>query len=313
MPILTGSELEYIDWIRRRSPAHPSVLVGPGDDAAALRLPADKSLLVTTDMLLEGSCFLLEEAGPHAVGRKAIAVNLSDIAAMAGIPTAAVVSIGLPKKGGRRIAEALYDGMREIADEFATPIVGGDTNSWNGPLVISVTLLGTATADGLICRNGAQLGDWIFVTGRLGGSILGRHLSFMPRIREAQALHAAVKLHSMIDVSDGLSSDLHHICDESRCGAMIDAGSLPIAPEAFQLAQKDGRSPLEHALHDGEDFELLFTVSAEDGRRLLSQPFLADVPVCRIGEIVPSGCWIVEDGKRRPLEARGYVHDIDAT
>ena len=133
------------------------MLVGPGDDTAVLRPPA-RPLLVTTDMLLDGSCFRLAEAGPRRVGRKAMAVNLSDIAAMAGVPTAAVVSVGLPRSGGRDLAEELYLGMREVADAFDTvPLVGGDTNSWDGPLSISVTMLGEATGRGPgACGRGAR-------------------------------------------------------------------------------------------------------------------------------------------------------------
>src|SRR5580765_835904 len=141
MPIIPGGELAFIDWLRQRTPTHPRVLVGPGDDTAVLAPPAHP-LLITTDMLLEGSCFLLAEAGSKRVGRKAIAVNLSDIAAMAGRPIGSVVSLGLPREGGRELGEQLFEGMRMIAAEFDCPIVGGDTNSWNGPLVISVTIFG---------------------------------------------------------------------------------------------------------------------------------------------------------------------------
>src|SRR6516165_10770132 len=129
------SEFAFIDWLRRRTPADPRVQIGPGDDTAALRLSSGATCLVTTDMLLEGSCFVLAEAGPRRVGRKAMAVNLSDIAAMAGRPVAAVVSVGLPRRVGRALAEELYLGIREMADQFATALVGGDTNSWDGPLV----------------------------------------------------------------------------------------------------------------------------------------------------------------------------------
>src|SRR5207245_4789069 len=140
-------------------------LIGPGDDPAALRLSPGTSSLVTTDMLLDGSCFVLAEAGPRRFGRKAMAVNLSDIAAMAGKPVAAVVSVGLPRQGGRTLAEELYLGLREAADAFDTAIVGGDTNSWDGPLVISVTIVGEATGRGPVRRAGARPGDWLFVTG----------------------------------------------------------------------------------------------------------------------------------------------------
>src|SRR5438067_8325159 len=160
LPSIVGSapmsEFAYIDWLRRLTPADPRVLIGPGDDTAALRLTPGAPCLVTTDMLLEGSCFRLSEAGPRRVGRKAMAVNLSDIAAMAGRPVAAVVSVGLPRPGGRALAEELYLGLREMADEFGTAIVGGDTNSWDGPLVISVTLFGEAAAKGPVKRSGAR-------------------------------------------------------------------------------------------------------------------------------------------------------------
>src|SRR6516165_462141 len=130
-----SGEFAFIDWLRQRTPAAERVLLGPGDDTAVLRWPAGTPCLVTTDMLLEGSCFRLAEAGPRRVGRKALAVNLSDIAAMAGVPVAAVISGGLPRRGGRALAEELYLGIREMADQFATALVGGDTNSWDGPLV----------------------------------------------------------------------------------------------------------------------------------------------------------------------------------
>src|SRR5436190_21276494 len=186
---MPGSEFDYIDWVRRQTPAHPRVLIGPGDDAAALHFRADAPCLVTTDMLLDGSCFRLAEAGPRLVGRKAMAVNLSDIAAMASRPVAAVVSLGLPRAGGRALAEELYLGLRELADAFDTALVGGDTNSWDGPLVISVTVLGQATPRGAVTRHGAKPGDWLMVTGTLGGSIRGKHLDFTPRVREALRLH----------------------------------------------------------------------------------------------------------------------------
>src|SRR5437588_2134229 len=227
-----GGEFAFIDWVRRRTPAAGRVLLGPGDDTAALGWPADTPGLVTADMLLEGSCFLLAEAGPRRVGRKAMAVNLSDIAAMAGRPVAAVVSVGLPRDGGRALAEELYLGLREVADAFDTAVVGGDTNSWDGSLVISVTILGEATGRGPVRRSGARPGDWLLVTGPLGGSIQGKHLDFTPRVHEALALHAAVPLRAMIDISDGLAADVNHICEECRCGAVLRAANSPMSEEA---------------------------------------------------------------------------------
>jgi thiamine-monophosphate kinase len=302
-----AGEFDYIDWVRRRTPADARVLLGPGDDTAVLR-PAAAPLLVTTDMLLEGSCFIMAEAGPRRVGRKAMAVNLSDIAAMAGKPTAAVVSVGLPRTGGRAIAEQLYEGLRDVADDFDTPIVGGDTNTWDGGLVISVTVFGEATGRGPVRRSGAKPGDWLFVTGSLGGSVLGKHLDFTPRVAEALELHRLVDLHAMIDVSDGLAADLHHICTECGCGATLVAEAIPISDAARSMS--DGRSPLDHALSDGEDFELVFAVNEIDGQRLSQEQLIPGIVLTKIGECVPDGYWLEERGQLRPLEPRGYVHHM---
>jgi thiamine-monophosphate kinase len=302
------SEFAYIDWVRRHTPHDPRILIGPGDDTAALHWKAGTPLLATTDMLLEGSCFRLEQAGPRRVGRKAMAVNLSDIAAMAGKPVAAVVSVGLPRTGGRALAEELYRGLREMAVAFDVAIVGGDTNSWDGPLVISVTVLGEATERGPVRRGGARPGDWLFVTGPLGGSILGKHLDFTPRVREALTLHAAVLIRAMIDISDGLAADVNHLCEESRCGAVLSAEHIPIADAA--RAVNDGRTPLEHALGDGEDFELAFAVAPEDGHALLKTQPIAGVTLAHIGEFVNAGLWLEENGERRALPSTGYVHEL---
>jgi thiamine-monophosphate kinase len=305
---MPGGEFAFINWLRGQTPADPRVLIGPGDDTAALKLSPGATCLITTDMLLEGSCFKLSEAGPRLVGRKAMAVNLSDIAAMAGRPVAAVVSVGLPRAGGRALAEELYLGLREAADAFATAIVGGDTNSWDGPLVISVTILGEATERGPVPRSGACPGDWLLVTGPLGGSILGRHLTFTPRVREALQLHEQVELHAMIDVSDGLAADVNHLCEESHGGAVLRAADIPIHADVYKL--NDGRPPLEHALGDGEDFELVCAVSPEDGRQLLATQPIAGITLVRIGECVESGLWLEEQQQRRALPPMGYVHSL---
>jgi thiamine-monophosphate kinase len=301
-------EFAFIDWLRRRTPTDPRVLIGPGDDTAAIRFTPGVPVLITTDMLLEGSCFVLGEAGPLRVGRKAMAVNLSDIAAMAGRPVAAVVSVGLPRTGGLVLAEQLYQGLREMADEFGTVIVGGDTNSWDGPLSISITLLGEATGRGPVTRSGARLGDWLLTTGPFGGSIRGHHLDFAPRVREALRLQQVADLHAMIDVSDGLAADVWHICAESGVGAVLRAETIPITDAAKNL--NDGRSPLDHALGDGEDFELVFAVSRDDGRRLIETQPIAGITLAAIGECVESGLWLEADDTRRALEPRGYVHAL---
>jgi thiamine-monophosphate kinase len=303
-------EFAFINWLRRRTQASGRTLIGPGDDAALISWDGGANCIATTDMLLEGSCFLLAEAGPRRVGRKAMAVNLSDIAAMAGRPIAALVSVGLPRHGGRALAEELYKGMHEVADAFDTAIVGGDTNSWDGPLVVNVTVLGEETPRGVVRRNGARPSDWLMVTGPLGGSILGKHLDFTPRVREALQLHEAAPLHAMIDVSDGLAADVNHICVESGCGAVLYAEAIPITEAARGM--NDGRTALEHALGDGEDFELVFAVAPEDGLKLVETQPVAGVTLTKIGEfVVEKGLWIEENGVQRALTPTGYVHAIE--
>ena len=315
-----GGESAFIAWLRKQTPAASRVLIGPGDDAAAVAWPTGAACLVTTDMLLEGSCFLLEgspiqvpgiaAADPARIGRKAMAVNLSDIAAMAGRPVAAVVSVGLPKRGGRALAEELYRGMRQRADEFDTPIVGGDTNTWDGPLVINITVFGEPGPGGIVRRSGAKPGDLLLVTGPLGGSILGKHLDFTPRVREAQQLAALTPIHAMMDNSDGLAADLGKLCAESGCGAVLWADAIPISDDARRM--NDAKSPLEHALGDGEDFELLIAVPADVARRLAAEQPVAGIAISVIGECVEApGLWLEEAGRRRPLPALGWEHAME--
>ncbi|MFO0807109.1 MAG: thiamine-phosphate kinase [Gemmataceae bacterium] len=299
-----SGEFAYIHWLRSQVPGSSRVAVGLGDDAAVIRWADGRDCLVTTDMLLEGSCFRLAEAGPFRVGYKAMAANLSDIAAMAGKPVSAVVSLGLPRHGGRHLAEELHRGMRRVSDEFDTAIVGGDTNSWDGPLVISVTILGEPTGTGPVLRSGARAGDWLMITGPLGGSILGHHLDFTPRVREAQALHQLVHLRAMIDVSDGLAADVWHLCEESGCGARLDSAQIPITAAAHRFT--DDRTPLEHAIGDGEDFELAFAVSPEDGARLIADQPIVGATLHHIGAFVDAGLWLDD----APLEPRGYSHPM---
>ncbi|QVL34314.1 thiamine-monophosphate kinase [Telmatocola sphagniphila] len=304
-------EFGFIDWLRKRQTPGHQTTIGIGDDTAGFRFSPGCDALITTDMLLEGSCFLLAEAGAEAVGRKALAVNLSDIAAMAGIPKAALISLALPRKKGAEIAQGLFRGIESLARDYEVEIIGGDTNSWNGPLSISITLFGESTAKGPVKRSGAEIGDVIFVTGPLGGSILGRHLNFEPRVREALQLHRAFDLHSMIDLSDGLSRDLGHICEESHCGAEIWARELPITPAAQQLSRQDGRTPEYHALHDGEDFELCFTVSESVAEQIRKDPMWNCTAIGRIQKAEQGIRLLDENNQWQPLEAQGYQHEFD--
>jgi thiamine-monophosphate kinase len=303
------AELDFVSWLRNQTTPKPWVTVGPGDDTAVLSLPTNKPCLVTSDMLLDGSCFILAEAGAQRVGRKAMNVNLSDIAAMAGIPHAALVSLALPRNGGKNLAQQLFNGIKQAADLFDTAIVGGDTNSWNGPLAISITLLGYPGPKGAILRSTAKPGDALLITGQLGGSILGKHLDFTPRIAQAQLLSQLTNLSSMIDLSDGLALDLHRLCAESKCGATLFADQIPIAEAAFQM--NDKKTPLEHALGDGEDFELLFSLPAIEAQQLLKDQPLQGLRITQIGEISKDGLFIQEKGRKLPLEALGYIHQFD--
>jgi thiamine-monophosphate kinase len=303
-------ELDYIAWLRQRTPTSSHVRVGPGDDCAVIEGPAAGGWLVTTDMLLEGSHFVLAKAGPRRVGRKAMAVNLSDIAAMGGLPIAAFVSVGLPRGNAATIAEEMYLGMRDIADSFETTIAGGDTNSWAGGLVVSVTLMGKPGPQGPILRRGARPGDWLLVTGPLGGSILGKHLDFVPRVREALLLQDHAMLHAMIDISDGLSADAFHLCEESGCGVVLFADRIPISDAARSIT--DGKPPLEHALIDGEDFELAFAVDPADGERLLRTQPIPGIELAHVGVFVPERDLFLEaGGMRRRIEPRGFVHSFN--
>jgi thiamine-monophosphate kinase len=304
----SGGEFGLIEWIRRRVAAHPALDTGIGDDAAVLYWPAEKSL-VTVDMLMEGVDFTFPEASPEQVGRKAMAVNLSDIAAMGGKPIAAVVSVALPRHRGAELAQRLQQGIEQRAREFDVALAGGDTNSWDGPLVISITVLGEPSTRGPVLRSGARVGDWILVTGAFGGSIAGHHLDFTPRVREGLLLAENYEVHAMIDVSDGLAADLHHILDESHVGAMLSADRIPISAAA--LGTIDDRTPLEHALSDGEDFELIFTVAQETAQALLAAPPF-DTPLTHIGYIEANpGCRLqLVDGTQRELPALGWRHEL---
>jgi len=303
-------ELDFIEWIRNRSDFDAAkVPVGPGDDCAIVRF-GGSDLLVTTDQVLDGVHFVLSEHGPRAAGRKAMARSLSDVAAMATVPLAAVATATLPRGFPSEDAEAIYRGLREPADEFHCPLVGGDVGSWDGPLCMTVTIFarraGVTGGVEPVLRSGAKVGDAICVTGTLGGAWKSRkHLEFTPRIAEAVELAISCRLRAMIDISDSLACDLQHICTASGVGAEIRAADIPIGAE---LAG-DESGALQAALHDGEDYELLFTVSQAWARKLCDrQPLTAGIT--RIGTIVEGGdmTLIDADGSRRRLEPIGWEH-----
>ncbi len=303
-------ESEFVRWLRTRLPSSPLVRVGPGDDAAVLQASdAAGEQVVTCDLLCDGVHFRVGTDNARRIGRKALAVNLSDLAAMAAMPVAGFFAVALPRD--RSVcAEELYEGILPLAEEFSLAMAGGDTNVWDGPLVISITLIGRCAGGASLLRSGARPGDHLLVTGQFGGSLLGHQFDFQPRIREALWLCEHYSLHAGIDCSDGLLLDASRMAEESECGVVIDLQSVPIAEAAVMMAKRQGdtNSALEHALADGEDFELLLAVPQKDAQKIIqSQPL--DVSLRCIGTFIEQpGLWQATDAAPIPLEPRGFLH-----
>ena len=304
---MSNGEDEITAWFARQSKLSATEFpIGIGDDMAEVRLADDTSVFVTTDMLLDGVHFDLKEATLKQVGYKAMAVSLSDCAAMATVPIAAVVAVALPKGFGEGELKQLHSGITAAGDKFGCALIGGDITKWNSenPLAICVSMLSRSSGSKPVKRCGAKFGDSICVTGSLGGALSGKHLEFEPRVKEAIKIVQMVTVNSMIDISDGLSSDLNRICQQSRVGAIIDAEKIPISDEA-----RKAKDPLSSALNDGEDFELLFTLSSQDCQTLLEK-WNGPIPITRIGEITDAGKMQLKmpDGQIFDLQAMGYDH-----
>ena len=307
------NEFELIHRLTRSPPTNPSVVVGAGDDCAVLDVGIpDRLLLFKTDAVVEGVHFTPETA-PERIGHKALGRCLSDIAAMAGTPTAALVTIGLPGTFKPDAVEAIYAGLNALARRHLVAVVGGETTTNPGGIFISVALLGWVPRGKGVLRSGAEVGDVIFVTGELGGSLGGKHLDFEPRLAEARWLAREFSLHAMLDVSDGLAGDLRHILTASRVGAELLTTAIPISREARRAAKAGSaaKPPLVAALTDGEDFELLFTVASRDAVPVLDAwkkqfPGLALTCIGKIKE--GEGITLRDKQGVRPLTAHGYVH-----
>jgi thiamine-monophosphate kinase len=307
------NEFELIHRLTRSLPTNPSVVVGAGDDCAVLDVGIpDRLLLFKTDAVVESVHFSSDTA-PEKVGHKALGRCLSDIAAMAGTPTAALVTIGLPAKFSPDSVEAIYAGLNALARRHQVAVVGGETTSNPSGVFISVALLGWVPRGKGVLRSGAEVGDAIFVTGELGGSLAGKHLDFEPRLAEARWLAQQFSLHAMLDVSDGLAGDLRHILTASRVGAELLTTAIPISREARRAAKAGSaaKPPMLAALTDGEDFELLFTVAGRDAVPVLDAwkkqfPSLALTCIGRIKE--GEGITLRDKQGVRPLTAHGFVH-----
>jgi len=303
------TEFELIARLTQSLPTNGSVRTGTGDDCAVLDLGIPGRLvLFKTDAVVEGIHFTAETP-PEKIGRKALARCLSDIAAMAGTPTAALVTLALPAGFDAARIARIYDGLNELARQTGVAIVGGETTTNPGRLLLSIALLGTVGHDKPILRSGAKPGDAIFVTGELGGSLAGKHLDFEPRLAEARWLAEHFTIHAMMDLSDGLAGDLPHILTASGAGAEILKAALPISRAAKKRAAE--KPPVVAALTDGEDFELLFTLSPKSAVKLLDAWKLQfpGVKLTCIGRITAGSGIVLRDRHgSMPLNAKGYVH-----
>ncbi len=286
-----------IDRINKLIKTDASVVKGTGDDCAVLKFDRNSYQLFTCDMLVENTDFTLKD-NPYLIGRKSLAVSISDIAACAGVPHYCLVSMGIPRDTTVEFIDKVIKGMLGLAKKYNINLVGGDLSRAK-ELTIDVSMLGLVEKKNLTLRSGAKIGDIIFVTGELGGSISGKHLRFTPRLKEARFLVKNFRVNSMIDISDGLAQDMGHILKESSMGAIIYEDLIPVSKQARNL---------DDALYMGEDFELLFTVSRTESMKMLKKTahnFRA------IGEITHKryGLRLVDKrGKEKIIKPKGFRH-----
>ena len=291
-------ELEFINFIAKRFKAQPPVVKGIGDDCAVLKYTASRYMLLTSDMIAEGTHFT-KKATPFQIGWKAMAVNISDIASMGGIPKYALLSIGVSRKKNTGFLKKIIKGVEKASKRFGITVIGGDTIS-SRKTVLNVTMTGEVEKKRLVTRKGARPGDLLFVTGALGEK--GKDLDFLPRVREARTLVQNFKINSMIDLSDGLAMDLGALVRASAVGACVHESLIPLSERSL---------PLKEAICRGEDFELLFTASLPESKRLIKRMGeKEDLPISLIGEIVKKpGVFIIgETGKVIPLKPKGFRH-----
>ena len=297
MPSHKISELDLIKRISKKVKVDASVVCGIGDDTAVLRATKDRYQLFTADMLIEDVDFT-RRAHPEDIGHKALACSLSDIAAMGGMPCYALVSLGMPKKGSVRFIDGFYAGLLRLAKKFKVSVVGGDL-SLSEKIVINISVIGEVRKEGVVFRSGAKPRDILFVSGPLGGSFYGRHLTFTPRIKEAHYLVNNYKVNAMLDISDGLSLDLRRLCLASQAGAVVYEDLIPVSADAKSF---------DEALHMGEDFELLFSMPLAEARRLIQEKGVYFKAIGEIREKHYGIKFITKKAQEKVLEAKGYQH-----
>jgi thiamine-monophosphate kinase len=331
------SEFDFINSLRQRVASSQSIVTGIGDDAAVVRSSSGKETVISTDLLVEDIDFRRTTTPPYLLGHKALAVSLSDLAAMGSRPLWSLISIGVPEDVWESdFIDRLYDGLLDLANRYGVQLIGGDTSRTNERIVIDSIVIGECLPGMALKRTGASPGDQIFVTGSLGAAAAGlrliergahlveqnladedsqkldhvllRQLRPEPRVGWGIVLGEERIASSMIDLSDGLSSDLNHLCAASDVGALIDAALLPIDDRVVELCGRRALDPLQLALHGGEDFELLFTVKPENIARL---PRRVDgVEIKRIGEVTHAneGVKISEGTRIWDLKPGGWKH-----
>lgn len=301
MKVKQIGESALIERIAKKIKVSPLVIKGIGDDAAVIKHTKYKFMVLTSDMLIEKVHFDIGTATSFQIGWKALGVNLSDIAAIGAYPKYALISLGIPPETEVQMIDGIYRGINKLANKFSIDIVGGDTNR-SDKLIISVVILGEVNSKNLVTRSKAKVGDELFVTGSLGGSLNSKkHLNFVPRVKEAKILTNKFNLSSMIDISDGLCCDLYKLANSNKAGAIIYEERIPFSK---------GVSSLDKALYDGEDFELLFSLSKTDAKRLNKQiGKLFNTKITNIGKIVEKKYGIKlrdREGRYIKLENKGY-------
>lgn len=300
-------EDQITSWFAAQSRLDPKRFpIGIGDDMAEVQLAEGVSVLITTDILMDGVHFDLSSCSLEQAGYKAMASSLSDCAAMATVPLCAVAAVSLPVEFGVDHLKQLHAGRVRAGTPFDCEVVGGDITKWRHPagkLAICYTMLSRPSGHHPpVRRSGAKTGDLIVVTGTLGGSILGKHLEFVPRVHEALEMTRRARLHSMMDITDGLSTDLNRLCSQSGVGAWLEAEKIPLSPAA-----QTRPDPLQAALNDGEDFELLFTLEEKEWEKLKG---FSLVPLTVIGRITEGSKMQIRlpDGRIEELLPGGFDH-----
>ena len=324
-------EFRLIDRIREKIPPPPDSEVGIGDDAAVLSLRAG-DVLLTTDAFVQGVHFDPAITNWYQIGARMVTAAVSDVAAMGGTPRHVVVALCIPPEFSLRAFDALTDGLIDSSGIYGAVLMGGDTVSTTGPLVVAVSVTGLPAARPVL-RSGASVGDILSVTGRLGGSAAGllvlrdesllaefpeaaaRHLEPAARVREGELLASSGLVSSMIDISDGLAAEIHHLAESSGVGFIVQAGGIPLFEGLGELAERLGKNPVEIALSSGEEFELLFTLSVEDpgevDRLFQYLRSKTGIEITPIGEVRPPSegiAMVMPDGSRNVLPAKGFDH-----